>query len=90
MRLKEEEFWGLTLAQFNSLAERFASEQEVLNYRGAMICAVIAEVNRDRKKRSKPYTPNFFMPKKEKGKLTGEQIMNQIEVINMTLGGEVK
>lgn len=90
MRLAEKEFWGLTLAQFYSLAKEYASEQEMLNYRGAMICSIIAEVNRDRKKRSKPFTPDDFMPKKRKPKLTSEQIMNQVKGLNIALGGEVK
>jgi len=90
LRLSEKEFWGLTLAQFHSLAKEYASEQEMLNYRGAMICSIIAEVNRDRKKRSKPFTPNDFMPKKKKMKLTGEQMRDQIEALNIALGGEVK
>lgn len=90
MRLSEKEFWGLTLAQFNSLAKLYASEQETLNYRVALVCSVIAEVNRDKKKRSKPYTPSDFMPKKKKMKLTGEQMMDQIKAVNIALGGEVK
>ena len=51
---------------------------------------MIAEVNRDRRKRNKPYTPRDFMPKKKKAKLTSEEIMNQIKVANIALGGEVK
>lgn len=54
-----------------------------------MICSVIAEVNRDSKKRKKPFTPDDFMPKKRR-KLTGEQMVNQVEAINIALGGEVK
>jgi len=90
LKLTEKAFWSLTLAQFNALAERFISEQESLNYRAALVCSVIAEVNRDRKKRTKPFTPQDFMPKKKKAKLTGEQTMEQIKVLNTMLGGEVK
>lgn len=90
MRLSEREFWGLTLAQFNSLVKWYAAEQETLNYRGALICSVIAEVNRDRKKQKKPFTPEDFMPKRRKGKLTGEQMMDQVKAANIVLGGEVK
>lgn len=79
------------MAQFFSLAKRFVSEQESLNYRGAMICSILAEGNRDRKKRSKPFTPDDFMPKKKgKVKLTGKQMKDQIEMINVALGGEVR
>lgn len=90
MRLSEREFWGLTLAQLNSLAERFASEQEMLNYRGALICSVIAEVNRNKKKRSRPYTFKDFMPKKRRGKLTGEEMLERIVAMNAALGGEAE
>lgn len=86
--MSEGEFWSLTLAQFNSLAKRYAFEQETLDYRGALICSIIAEVNRDKKKRSRPFTPKDFMLKK-KVKLTVEQMKNQIEAINIALGGEV-
>jgi len=55
-----------------------------------MICSVIAEVNRDRKRRKKPFTPDDFMPKKKaKTQLTGEQMKAQLGFINAALGGEV-
>jgi len=55
-----------------------------------MICSVIAEVNRDRKRRKKPFTPDDFMPKKKaKVQLTGEQMKAQLGFINAALGGEV-
>ena len=78
------------MAQFDALAERYATERESLDYRAALICSVIAEVNRDRKKRSKPYTPNDFMPKRRRGSSTGEQMMNQVKAMNIALGGEVE
>jgi len=65
------------------------SEQELLNYRGALICSVIAEVNRDPRKRKRPFTPDDFMPK-QKIKLTDKQMTDQIKAINIALGGEVK
>ena len=66
--------------------ERYIAEQEMLSYRAAMICSVIAEVNRDPKKRKRAFTPDDFMPKK-RGKLTGEQMASQVEAINIALGG---
>lgn len=81
------------MAQFNALAERFTLEQEELDYRSALICSIIAEVNRDTKKRSKPFTPVDFMPKRrlnqKTAKLTDEQMINQLQAINIALGGEV-
>lgn len=78
----------MTLAQFHSLAKEYAAGQEMLNYRAAMICSIIAEVNRNRKKRRKPFTPMDFMPKKKKGKMTGEQMLEQVKTMNAVLGGE--
>ena len=80
----------MTLAQFSALAGEYRAEQEMLNYRGAMICSVIAEVNRDRKKRKKAYTPDDFMPKKKKARMTSGQMKAQIEAINIMLDGDVK
>jgi len=90
LRLSEKEFWSLTVAQFNSLAKEYSREQKALNYRAALVCSILAEANRNRKKRKKPYTPSDFMPKKKKAKLTGEQMMEQIKAVNIALGGEVK
>lgn len=80
------------MAQFVSLAKEYRAEQETLNYRGAMICSLIAESHRNRKKRSKVYTVDDFMPKKKKAKaeMTGEQMRDQLGMINAALGGEVK
>ena len=72
------------------MAKQYASEQETLDYRVALICSVIAEVNRNRKKRNKPYTPGDFMPKKRRKKLTDSEMTDQIRAINIALGGEVK
>jgi hypothetical protein len=59
----------------------------LLQYRAALICSVLAEINRDKKKRPKPFTPQDFMPKK---KLTKEQMMNNAKALTMMLGGEIK
>jgi len=74
------------------LAKEYAGEQETLNFRTALLCSIIAEVNRDRKKRNRPYTPEDFMPKKKikKVELTNEQMRQQLEMLNVALGGEVK
>jgi len=60
--LGEKEFWGLTLAQFDALAERWLETEESADYRAALVCSVVANVNRDRRKRAKPFGPRDFMP----------------------------
>jgi len=72
------------------LVKEYVFEQERLDYRAALICSVIAEVNRNRKKRKKPYTPKDFMPKEKRRRMTGEQMAEQLKLINIALGGEAK
>lgn len=62
----------------------------MLNYRVAMVCSIIAEVNRDRKKRGRPYSPNDFMPKEKKSKMATDQMVNQVKALNIALGGDTK
>jgi len=87
--LSEFDFWNLTLVEFNALSERYRESQKWLNYRAAMICAVVANTVRDRKKKSKPWTPDDFMPIKECRQMTAEQMFNQVQANNIMLGGEV-
>ena len=54
-----------------------------------MVCCLIAEVNRDHKRRAKPYTPEDFMPKPRK--VMGPKTMsNAVKSIAQMLGGETK
>lgn len=60
--LSAAEFWALTPLQFHYLVERWQERSERDLFRSALICAVVAECHRDRKKRKKPFTPADFMP----------------------------
>ena len=54
--------------------------------RSGIISAVIAEVNRDKKRRSKPYSPEEFMPKFEIAKpKTSEQMLEVAKSVTMAL-----
>ena len=89
LKLSELDFWNLTLVEFNALSERYKEAQKWLNHRVAMICSVIANTVRDRKKKSKPWTPDDFMPIKEQKQMTAEQMFAQVQTNNLMLGGEV-
>lgn len=78
------------MAQYNALAERYKEDQKKLNYRAAMICSILAEIYRDRKKRPKAFTPNDFMPQEKKGPMDTQQMSSAIKDITLTLGGEEK
>jgi len=86
LRLSEREFWGLTLAQFASLAKEYKSEQKMLSHRVALVCSVIA--NAPYKKRN--FKPNDFMPKEKKPKMATAQMVDQVKALNIALGGDTK
>ena len=53
----------------------------------ACIVAAIYNVNRDPKKRKKPYTPFDFMPK-EKVEKSPEELLEQVKILHRMFGGE--
>lgn len=77
----------MTLVQFNALVEQYNQVQEVLNFRTGLICAVIANVNRDPKKRRRAFKPRDFMPgkKSQQGKLP---TIDELRMMNIAAGGE--
>ena len=79
----------MTLKEFNALSERQKDAQEWLDYRTGLLCSVIANVNRDRKKKSQPFTPSDFMPRKASGGQTPEQILATVKMLNAAFGGSV-
>lgn len=86
--LSEDSFWDLTLLEFNALSERYREGQKWLNYRAAMVCAVIANTVRDPKKKTSPWTPDDFMPTRERKRMTDEQLFARVQSINAMLGGK--
>ena len=89
LNLSEDDFWYLTLKEFNALSTRFKENQKWLNYRAAMICAVVANTVRNPKKKSRAWTPDDFMPTKERRYMTDQQMFAQVQAINAILGGKV-
>ena len=93
LKLSEEEFWNMTPGQYDLLArwhlKREEAKEERLDYRAALICSVIANVNRDSKKKSKPFQPQDFMPKKQvvKKRQTPEDMLEVVKALNAAFGG---
>jgi hypothetical protein len=79
LRLSEKEFWTLTLKEFAALADRYKTEQDWRNYRAALTPSILAEIHRDHKKKSTPYTISDFMPGK-KQTASQQQIMSVEEI----------
>ena len=88
LRLSDREFWNLTLAQFDALVRRYKDEQRRLDYRSAMICSILAEINRDRKRRTKPFSPEDFMPKEEAEERDDPKMERALKRISQMLGGK--
>lgn len=62
------------MAQLAVLAEHYAAARERLDYRAALVCAVLANCFRDRKKRAKAFQPSDFMPRQKQQEQTPEQM----------------
>ena len=88
LRLSDREFWDLTLAQFDVLVRRYKGEQRRLDYRSAMICSILAEINRDRKRRIKPFSPEDFMPKEEAKERDDPKMERALRRISQMLEGK--
>jgi len=94
LKLSEEEFWELTPAQYDILAKRhfktLRTTNEQSDFRAAQICCILANINRDPKKKPTPYKVQDFMPKyKSVKKQTPEQQFELVKVLNAAFGGEV-
>jgi len=100
--LSEEEFWELTPAQYDLLAKRHIDHEkgkirleeaklERSDYQAALICCVLANINRDKKKKPTPYKVDDFMPKvvEEKKKQTPEEQFTIVKMLNAAFGGVV-
>lgn len=80
------------MRQFDFLVKRRLLEQERGDYRASIVCAVLANIYRDEKKRRKPFTPLDFMPSGEKPRAkqqTPEQMFRMIKMLNAAYGGKV-
>ncbi len=77
------------MAQFNALVARYKEAEDWLNYRAGLICSVIANVNRDPKKKPEPFTPSDFMPqtKKVTKEMSQDDLLEQMRLWNAAAGG---
>jgi len=86
--LPDKEIGLLTMREVHALAERYNNEQESLNKRTALICAVLANINRDPKRNPTPFTVDDFMPTKQEKEQTPEQMADMARMINTLYGGK--
>ena len=85
----------MTIAEINETithrVKYIQLENERSDWRAGLISSTIANVNRDPKKRKKPYTPQDFMPQeaKEKKPMTVEESYQFLYAMTVAQGGEV-
>lgn len=89
--LTPEDAWRLTIPEYGALLNRLNESERRQNYRAAMVVSAIFNVNRDPKKRKKPYTPEEILGEKEHSQeQTPEGLALQARKITGQLGGKVK
>ena len=68
--------------------EQFKLENEMANRRTARICMVMANLQRDPKRKARPYKEDDFIPKQKKA-MTIQQMEMLLKAITLANGGEV-
>jgi hypothetical protein len=77
----------MTFAEMKIMLDGFTERERRDNYRAAMIVAAIYNVNRDTKKRNKPYTPAEILGEdKQKPK----DMLKTADHLTEFFGGEVR
>lgn len=76
-------FYSMTHREFMAAIKGYREGQKLDNLRTARICAVIANVNRNPKKKRSPFTESDFMPveKKKKKKQSPEDMLNTFKML---------
>ena len=70
--MTEEEFDRANPRELKAYAKVYEAVQRRMDYRSAQIVAILAEINRDTKKRSIPFSAEDFMPRVKQEK---EQVL---------------
>ena len=94
--LKPHEFYNMLPIDFFDYAEqqvkRLENDNEANNMRMANILCMLANINRDKKKKPTPYKPKDFMPKnklEDKKPMDFNVMAKMLEGFTIAHGGEV-
>lgn len=89
--MTDEQFWRSTPAVIDAVAARVRERDRDAWRRSAMVCAVIANANRDPKKRKRPYTEaDFIGPDrsgKQKKRQSPDDMLKMAQMANQAFGG---
>lgn len=84
----------LSARQFDEWIAFYSIEpwgEERADLRAGIVASTVANVNRNPKQRSKPYSPKDFMPvydKPPKKQQTMEEMLRVVEMMNTAFGGQ--
>lgn len=83
-------FYDMTLSEIHAAVEGYGANIEVKDRHVARICWVIAEVNRNPKKKRSPFKESDFMPKKPgQKKQSTEEMAANLKMIAAAFGCKV-
>lgn len=78
----------LTPGEFQEVVEGWKIREERADRRIARVCSVMANINRNVKKQSTPFSENDFMPKQKiKKTQTQDDMLSMIVAMNKAFGG---
>jgi flagellar basal body rod protein FlgC len=78
--------------EYGKTVDEMMMLEELADWRMGMICSMIANANRNHKKKPTPFQPQDFMPKKEQPKkaMTDKEMLNELKRVTILMGGKVK
>ena len=74
---------------FNAFEKRRKHDNYYSDVRTARVCCLLANINRDTKKKRIPYTEKDFMPGQEKEVMSAEKMAMILKAITLSMGGEI-
>lgn len=97
--IKPSEFWQMTYREYcfyvNEQVKTFELKEKLEWQRTASLLCLLANINRDTKKRKKAYEVDEFMPcgmreKKERKVMSVNAMYEELKKVTIFMGGEVK
>lgn len=99
LRMTDKEFLRRTPHEVGLLLDAHASVLEIEDSRFGILCSLLANIHRDRKKQKKGYKPSDFMPNRRnaatgkpdngKPKQTPEAQLQHLKAITALFGGTI-
>lgn len=72
------------------LVERYNTDMERQDYHAALVCAVLANINRDPKKKAEPFTVSDFMASSDHKEEPEKEELDYLLELASSLGAEIK